>query len=415
MTRPLPLADAVPDAALSRPDAPRVELSADLHELVDADLETLLGLARDIVADHTLPTVRAWTSTGRKAVACFPVYTPQEILHSMGLLPVTLHGGGETIDITRADAPLGSFLCGISKSTLELAIQGHLDPFSAFVFPYICDVSRNLEGVFSRRFPCKATHMLHLPQNFGSAGTVPFLVAEYRRLIAKLEAATGTRFEPQRLEASIRVFNAQRQALRRLEELKRDEPWRISLEESYLLNRLGTLVPRELHTRILENALRELPTRSRDRRDSIRVLLVGPFCEQPSLDLLQLAEDVGCYVVHDQLQMLNRWYTRVEPGGDPLVAVAKAYVDAPVDIGVRITPTTKAQAILAQAKANEVDGVLFFTAKFCEPALEDIVLYERALDAEGIPSLHLEFEERSSGFEQARLALETFVESILFD
>jgi benzoyl-CoA reductase/2-hydroxyglutaryl-CoA dehydratase subunit BcrC/BadD/HgdB len=166
---------------------------------------------------------------------------------------------------------------------------------------------------------------------------------------------------------------------------------------------------------MLRRALVELRARRRKPKDAIRVLVVGPFCEQPTLDLLQLIEDVGCSVVGDELQMLNRWTPPVDAGEDPLQSLAAAYVRSPIDIGVRATPTTKGEAILSRVDAGSARGVLFLTAKFCEPALEDVVLYRRALDRRQVPYLHMEFEEKSTTFELARLQLETFVESILFD
>jgi benzoyl-CoA reductase/2-hydroxyglutaryl-CoA dehydratase subunit BcrC/BadD/HgdB len=105
----------------------------------------------------------------------------------------------------------------------------------------------------------------------------------------------------------------------------------------------------------------------------------------------------------------------VEPDGDPLVNLASAYAKSQIDIGVRATPTTKGEAIVSRVEAAQAKAVIFLTAKFCEPALEDVVLYRKALDREKIPYLHLEFEERSAAYEQSRLQLETFVESILFD
>lgn len=372
-------------------------------------------LARRIVTDPTFPTVRQWADHGGKAVACFPVYTPQELVQALGLLPVGIHGGGEAVELTKADAALGSFLCSISKSTLELALTGRLDACSGFIFPYICDVSRNLEGVFARRLPGKVTHMLHLPQNFESKGTIPFLVAEYQALVAKLETIAGAPYDPARLAAAIRQFNEQRRLLRNLTTLKRTQPWRVTLEEHYLLARLGTLVPRDVHVRFLRRILPTFAGLHRSPRDAIRVLIVGPYCEQPPLELLQLIEDAGCYVVGDELQMLPQWYDDVRPGSNPLESLAAAYVRAPVDIGVRKGPRPKADSILERVRRSDAQGVVFLTAKFCEPALEDVVLYERALDAHDIPSLHLEFEEKSSGYEQSRLAVETFVESMLFD
>ncbi len=415
----------MPELVQIRPEAsdladgealPGIEISPDFREFVQArSVDEMVRLAQEVLADPTFPTVRAWRKAGGKAVGCFPVYTPQELVHSFGMLPVAMQGGGENLEISRADAALGSFLCSISKSTLEMALTGLLDPFDAFVFPYICDVSRNLDGIFTRVLPQSPSHMLHLPQNFTSQATIPFLVAEYRRLIEKLERVAGQPFSQEDLRASLEVFNEQRELVRRLATVKRETPWKVTLIEYYLLLRLGGLLPREIHIPLLRRALTEIEGRERKNKDAIRVLVVGPFCEQPTLELLQLVEDVGCYVVGEEFQMLHRWCPRIEPGADPLKSLAASYVRTPLDIGVRSTPTTKGAAILSRVDASKAQGVLFLTAKFCEPALEDVVLYRRALEGRGLPYLHMEFEEKSTTYEQARLQLETFVESILFE
>ncbi|MGP8144848.1 MAG: 2-hydroxyacyl-CoA dehydratase, partial [Thermoplasmata archaeon] len=238
---------------------PGIEISPEFREFAEArTVEDMVRLGQEVLADPTFPTVRAWRKGGGKAVGCFPVYTPQELVHSFGLLPVAMQGGGENLEITRADAPLGSFLCSISKSTLEMALTGLLEPFDAFVFPYICDVSRNLEGLFSRVLPDLPSHMLHLPQNFTSEATIPFLVAEYRSLIGKLERVAGRPFSQESLRASIEVFNEHRGLVERLAALKRDAPWKVSLVEYYLLLRLGGLLPREVHIPLLRRAMAEL-------------------------------------------------------------------------------------------------------------------------------------------------------------
>lgn len=395
---------------------PSVELSEDLREFAEArTLAEIVRWAREVLSDPGYPTARAWARSGRGAVGCFPVYTPQELVHALGLLPVSLHGGGENVEISHADAALGSFLCSISKSTLELALTHQLDAFRAFVFPYICDVSRNLEGIFSRLLPTVSTHMLHLPQNFESAASVPFLVAEYRRWVEKLEKVSGTRLTDDALRASIDTFARQREALAALAQLRVEEPWKIDLSEHYLVRRLGGLLPRELHTTIVERVLEEVRGRERKRRDAIRLLVVGPFCEQPTLDLIDLLEEVGFYVVGDEFLMLHPWHDRPPAAPTALESLARAYVETPRDIGVRRAPGGKAAAIVGRVRAVRAEAVLFLTAKFCEPALEDVVLYRRGLDREKIPYLHMEFEERSTTYEQTRLQLETFAESILFE
>ncbi|MDE1819768.1 MAG: 2-hydroxyacyl-CoA dehydratase [Euryarchaeota archaeon] len=400
--------------ALAAPSG--LAFSPDLREIrALRGLDETVRMARELIQDNTFPTARAWVKGGGHAAAFFPVYTPQELAHALGLLPVTLHGGGEELEITHADAALGSFLCSISKSTLELAITGRLDPFGAFVFPYICDVSRNLEGIFSRLRPNAVTHMLHLPQNFTSSAAVPFLVAEYRRLLEKLERVAKEKYDPSALTDSLQVYQQNRDLLRQLTELRRKEPWKLPSTELYFLERLGDLVPAEVQTPLLRHALDEARERSRPKRDAVRVLVVGPFCEQPTPDLLALIEEAGCYVVGDEFNMLRRWTPKVELSGDPLENLARAYIESKVDIGVRATPMPKGESIVARVGESEAQGVLFLTAKFCEPALEDVVLYRRGLEEKKVPYLHLEFEEKSTSYEQSRLQVETFVESVLFD
>jgi len=51
----------------------------------------------------------------------------------------------------------------------------------------------------------------------------------------------------------------------------------------------------------------------------------------------------------------------------------------------------------------------------CEPGLEEQVAYSRALDENGIPHLIMEFEEKTNVFEQMRMEVETFAESLLFE
>ena len=77
--------------------APVIEISPDFREFTEArSVEQIVKLGQEILADPTFPTVRAWRAAGGKAVGCFPVYTPQELVHSLGLFPVALQGGGRT-------------------------------------------------------------------------------------------------------------------------------------------------------------------------------------------------------------------------------------------------------------------------------------------------------------------------------
>ena len=144
---------------------------------------------------------------------------------------------------------------------------------------------------------------------------------------------------------------------------------------------------------------------------------MGPFCEQPTLEVIQLIEEVGFYVTDSDFQVGQRFMTeRIDEDGDPLEALARAYVNYGRYLPTRHNPEGRKKEILERLEKSKAQAVIFLTAKFCEPALEDYVLYKEALEKEaaGIPHVHIEFEERSSNYEAVRLQLETLFESLLF-
>ncbi|MEE9163773.1 MAG: 2-hydroxyacyl-CoA dehydratase family protein, partial [Thermoplasmata archaeon] len=104
--------------------------------------------------DLSFSYVTAWKEQTRgKAIGHYPVYAPQEIIHAAGALPVGIMGAWGLVDVDYADSRVQSFVCSVAASTLELGLTGRLAPFDGMVFTDICDVARNLSGVFTRNFP----------------------------------------------------------------------------------------------------------------------------------------------------------------------------------------------------------------------------------------------------------------------
>jgi benzoyl-CoA reductase subunit C len=353
----------------------------------------------------------------RPAVGCFPVYTPFELFHAAGALPVGLIGAGGTLEIAHADARFQSFVCSIAKSTLELGLQGRLEDLEVAVFHSICDVARNLASVFERNFPDLHVEYIHLPQSADVPEAEEYLAAEYRRVLRDLEAWLGCSVRDEDIRASVRLYNDARRRMRALYALRAEEPERLSAAESLLLVRAGTLIPPEEHARLLDRAVQELRERDVRPMDRVRVVVEGAFCEQPPLGLVEVLEGAGCYVVDDDFLAGWRWFTAdVGETGDPVRALARAYLARSRVSSVRHDPARpRPRDLVERVKRSGAQAVIFMPAKFCEPALFDQVLHRRALDAAGIPHLQLEFEEKMWTFERARGEVETFVESLLFD
>lgn len=374
-------------------------------------LDEILYECRELLEDMTFPTVRRWRESGGKVIGHFQVYFPEEIVHAAGILPFKVRGA--QIEAVQADSRFGSYLCSILKTSLELALSNRVQ-LEMFVTHPICDAARNLGAVWGRNFsyPCQ---ILYLPQNANSPAAVTYLRNEYARLQRSVEAIAGRPVTEDDLLCSVAVYNRNRALLRELYGIKRETPWLVSADETYVLVAIGGLIPREEHNELLETVLPLISARPNKKQDKIRLVFEGGFCEQPPLDLIR-AIARSCYVVDDDLLIGLRWILEdVALEGDPLFNLAFAYLEkgsySPVQHDLR---KPKEKMLLARIRNSRADAAILTAAKMCEPGLEEQVAYLHALDKEGIPYFISEFEEKMTTFDHMEIQLETFVENILF-
>ncbi|MBI2352200.1 MAG: 2-hydroxyacyl-CoA dehydratase [Deltaproteobacteria bacterium] len=382
-------------------------------------MDEMVTRYREILDESPLEQAAKWKANhpGSKVIGCYPVYTPVEIIHAAGMLPVGIIGGGNRLEIAHADSRFQSFVCSIVKSTLELGLTGKLQFLDGIVFHSICDPARNLGSVFKRNFPQLLVEYIHFPQNMASPHTVNYLAAEYQKLKTSYEQLAGKPITDENLRKSIRLYNEQRKLIRELYRIRRETPQNLSTLETYILTRIGTFIPPEEHIAGLKQALAAAGQRDERPKDRIKVVLEGSFCEQPPLELIEGLEAAGCYILDDDFLLGWRFFEQDIPSeGDPIQNLARAYINQSVYSGVKHdTRERKSKHLIDKVKETGASAVVILAAKFCEPALFDYALYRRALEKEGIPHLYLEFEEKMWIFDKARTEVETFVESMLFD
>jgi benzoyl-CoA reductase subunit C len=378
-------------------------------------VQRLVERAEELYRDHTLPLVRAWKArTGGLAVGFMPIYVPRELLHAHGVLPVGILGAGE-VEIIRGDAYYQSYICHIPRSTVELGLNGSLDCLDGMVFPAICDVIRNLSGMWQMMFPGKLVHYLDVPQDFDAAMGGAFYRYELESLSSKLLAAGARPLEEDALRASIELFNQNSALVRALYDLRRAEPWRVATAELYVLLRAGMLMPVEDHNVMLAEYL-ALVRGDASRRpvDQARVILSGSFCEQPPLGLLKTLERAGCYIVDDDLVQVTRWLRHAVPtDGDPLAALVDAFLRDAVDSPTRyVEEGEKGRELVARVRASGAEGVIFCAPSFCDPALLDQPMATAAIDRAGIPWTAFKYSEDTGQFQVIREQAGTFADSI---
>jgi benzoyl-CoA reductase subunit C len=384
------------------------------------DLATgLLERARALVDDRSLEHVRTWKTQHEHglAVGHMPIYAPRPLIEALGCLPVAIFGGGDEVEIIRGDSYFQSYICHIPRSTLELGLGGQLDALDGMIFPSICDVIRNLGGMWKMLFPDKYVAYLDVPQNF-DLGVGGRFYADAMREIANDLAARGARhaLSPAALRQAIAHENGRRAALERMDAIRRREPWRLRASEAYVLARAGAGLPACEHQALIDEFCVAVSKRPARPLDNARVVLVGAFCEQPPIDLIRTLEKAGCDIVDDDFQLGMRYIDgdiEIRPGHDPLEELARAYIERGVATASRyIANGEKGAALVSRVRALQADGVVFAAASFCDPALLDQPMLEAALDRESIPHTSFKFAENNAQFQTIREQAGAFSDSV---
>jgi benzoyl-CoA reductase subunit C len=367
--------------------------------------------------DLNFEAVKAWKAEqpGRKAIGYMPVYVPRELIHAAGMLPVGILGGGDQIEVIQGDAYYQSYICRIPRSTIELGLTGRLDSLDGMLFPSICDVIRNLSGMWQILFKDKYVRYVDVPQNYQDNVGGVFYQQEMQQIRDDLGRMRGSPVTDAELNASIAVYNDNRQAIRDLYAYRAAEPWQAPTSEVYLLLRAGMVLPVEQHTQLVRDYLAAAELVTRPKRDNARVVINGSFCEQPPLALIKSIEMAGCYVVDDDFLLVTRWLLDDVPAdGEPLLELSKAFLHRSAATAAKYDTTREEKGVflMKQVKTRGAEGVIFAAPSFCDPALLERPMLQDVLSQHGIPHTAFKYAENTGQMAPVREQAGTFADSI---
>ncbi len=381
------------------------------------DTATIVARASALFEDLHFSSAREWKSAvpGRKVIGYMPIYVPREIIHAAGMLPLGIVGGGDQLEVIHGDAYYQSYICRIPRSTIELGVSGRLDFVDGMLFPSICDVIRNLSGMWKLMFPNVYSRYFDVPQNYRDDIGGNYYAQELAELRDALGELGGAPITDDALRASIAAYNENRRLVRELYDYRIAQPWQAPAAEVYLLMRAGLALPVEQHTELLRDYLAAARAVERPRRDNCRVVVTGVFCEQPPLNLIKSLELAGCYVVDDDLLLVTRWLTAdVATDGDPLQNLARAFLHHSESTAAKYEPNAreKGQHLVRAVQRSKAEGVIFASPSFCDPALLDRPMLQHALSGAGIPYVSFKYAENSGQMQPIREQAGTFADSI---
>jgi len=354
-------------------------------------MESMRAAARTLYNAH----VRKWKESG-KAVIGYPcTFVPEEIIHAAGMLPYRLKGIG-TASLSIADTYFGPVICSFPKCVLQLAGDKVYHFLDGAIITNGCDSMRRLDECWR-----KAGEDIPgiLPGYFHYFG-VPHKCTDYsyewfdeeiHGLIRSLEDHFGTKITEQALRESIGLYNASRKLLQRLDEMRSAEETRISGEDALVAVLAGSAMPRDEYNDLLKDLVEELESSPPLGEGKKRIMLVGSASDDP--DFVRLIEDSGAVVVADSLCFGSRSHTGlVDEEIPPVEALSKRYLNTSLCPRMFGCYRDRFSMILDQAQKARVDGVILQNIRFCDLHGSENGIFERDLEARGIPCMRMERE-----------------------
>jgi len=193
----------------------------------------IVSRAQALFEDLSFSAAREWKAAapGRKVVGYMPIYVPRELIHAAGMLPLGIVGGGDQLEVIHGDAYYQSYICRIPRSTIELGVSGRLDFVDGMLFPSICDVIRNLSGMWKTMFPQVYVRYFDVPQNYKDEIGGNYYVNELAELLEGLGELRSKPVTDDELRHSISVYNENRRLVRELYTLRAEQPWQTPAAE----------------------------------------------------------------------------------------------------------------------------------------------------------------------------------------
>ncbi len=373
-------------------------------------IEELLKEFREI-AYNPKNQVAKYKAEGKKMIACFPYYVPEELVYAADMVPFGVWGKHGTV--SRAKEYFASFYCTIAQMGLEMALSGTLDDMSGIMMSSICDTLRPCTQNFKVAITQMPFMFLAHPQNRKPEYGIQFTMHEFGRIKGQLEEIAGHKIEDAKMKEAFKVYNENRAARREFVKLAGEHPEAISAVNRSAVLKSAFFMKKDEHTVILKELNEELAKLPKSNWKGVKVLTSGIILDNPKL--LSIFDEYKVAIVADDVAHESRAFLVDTPMDevDPLRALAIQFANQDNDT-ILYDPLIDERPKYVARKAQEVgaDGVIVTMMQFCDPEELEYPSLRKALEEAGLPHIKFGFDQQMVDFGQARTSLQAFAESI---
>ncbi|HCU08520.1 MAG TPA: 2-hydroxyacyl-CoA dehydratase [Clostridiales bacterium] len=353
--------------------------------------------------------MRTLKETGKEAIGCFPIYTPEELIYAAGMIPVGMWGGDTELKL--ADRYLQTFCCSIMRSNIEYSMMGAYDMLKAVIIPTFCDTLKCICENWKVSAPHIPVIPMAYPQNRRIEAGFVYMTEELERVRGELETISGKPITEAMLEEAFAVYEAYRSAMREFVKVAVEHPETINAKSRHLIIKAGYFSDKKAYTdkiRMLTEALKEESVKP---FHGIKVVATGLIAEPPALLDIFVKNNVAI-AADDLAQESRQFRTLSRSDGSVIERLSWRVVDQQGCTFLYEVEKTRGQMLIEQVKETGSKGVVIFMMKFCDPEEFDYPVYKEELEQAGIPVLYLETEQQMDSFAQIQTRVQSFAEML---
>lgn len=351
-----------------------------------------------------------YLAEGKKVIGCFEPYTPEELVHASGMIPLGLWGGQTDLKLVKSYLP--PFACPIMQANLGLGLNGTYKGLSGVIIPAICDTLRCMTQNWRFGVPDIPMIPIVYPQNRASTASTNYLISEYENVLVMLATITGQMMTEKALFRTIEIYNEHNAVMRDFTTLAVKHLDIITPAVRHAIMKSALFFEKSEHTAIVKEineSLKALPDYNFVGR---KVILTGITGEPDAF--LEILTKNKLAVVGDDLAQESRQFRTDIPinGGGGLKRLALQWKNRTCCSLIHELGKPRGSLLRELCQQTQADGVINCLMKFCDPEEYDQPWLEADLNKAGYPCLTVEIDPLNTSFEQLHTRIQTFAEML---
>jgi benzoyl-CoA reductase subunit C len=301
--------------------------------------------------------------------------------------------------------------CPFCRDSLAQGLLGRYDYCEGVTLTQSCIQYRQAFGSWRMHVPTvQWDYYVPMPNDVQSPHARKAHYAELQSFRTFLQALTGKTLTDEMLKDALAVVDENRRLLRQLFDYRKEANPQVTGVEALYASITAQFVDKREHNELLKRVLAALPTRGLKRPEGVRFMTIGS--ENDDVSFMAMVESVGStIVIDDQCSGTRYFWNQSKPEADPIKAIADRYCDRPACPTKDYPNHTRFDHVLGLAKEYNARAAIFLQQKFCDPHEGDYPDLKRHLEANGIPTLFLEFD-ITNPIGPFRIRIEAFLETM---